>query len=157
MKYFYAGIVLSTLFGCEPERKNYDLRMLPREWVRLTKTAKGLVVYNTCDSGNLLLTITHTGENSEIFLHGQQEDQEYQVLNTYQSGDTIVAVTKWKNGKDVQSFKFLPAEKEKHLGRWITTFPTGFTSDNIFVTTEKQNHYPKVDQPCRECWGDECD
>lgn len=159
MKYFYAGIVLSALMGCESERKTlYDVKTLPTEWVRLTKTSEGLVVYNTCDAGNLLLTITHTGKKSEIFLHGQQEDQEFEILNAYQTkNDTIVVKTKWKGTRTAQDFKFIPAEKEKHLGRWITTYPSGMTSNNIFVTTEKQMHYPKIDQPCKECWGEECD
>jgi hypothetical protein len=43
------------------------------------------------------------------------------------------------------------------LGRFISTYSNGLTSDNLFVTKDKQITFEKFDQPCRECWGDKCD
>jgi hypothetical protein len=121
----------------------------------LTKTDSGFIVYNTCNAGNLLLTITNAKNKPGILLHGQQEDYEFDVLETYRSKDTVVVKARWKGSSELQDFKFIWTDKAKQLGRWITTYNEDFTSNEVFVTTEKQHHYRKVDQPCRECWGDE--
>lgn len=141
----------------EPKTKAFDLNSLPNNWVKLTEKDGKLVVFNSCDDGNLLLTISNNRDHFELFLHGQQEDYDFEILESTQLKDTIYLKTKWKESSEKQDFKFFWADKQKGLGRFITTYSSGFTSDNLFVTGDKQTNFEKFDQPCRECWGDECD
>lgn len=149
---------LLLLTSCKVTKKEaFDLNSFPKDWVRLTDKDGKLVVYNPCDAGNLLLTISKKSGHFELLLHGQQEDYNFKILETTQLNDTIFLKTKWKDSDEQQDFKFFWTNKEKGLGRFITTYSNGYTSDNIFVTSDKQTNFEKIDQPCRECWGDECD
>lgn len=155
------GLIISFLLlftSCKQAKKeNFDLNSFPKEWVRLTDKDGKLVVYNSCDAGNLLLTISNKRDHFELLLHGQQEDYDFEILETTQLNDTIFLKEKWKGSDEKQDFKFFWANKEKGLGRFITTYSSGFTSDNLFVTGDKQTNFEKFEQPCRECWGEECD
>ena len=77
-----------------------DLNTFPKDWVRLTEKNGKLVIYNSCEGGNLLLTFSKKQDHFELLAHGQ---------------------------------------------------------DELFVTSEKQANFEVIDQPCRACWGDECD
>ena len=145
----------------EPAKKEaFNLNSLPTDWVELTKTDSGFIVFNSCDMGNSLLTITNKPNNRGLLLHGTQEDYDFDILEAYQTiNDTVIIKARWKESKKLQDWKFIWTNKAKQLGRWITTYSEGkdFISDNAFVTAANQKNFPKVDQPCRECWGDECD
>ena len=155
------GLTISFLLlftSCKETKKEiFNLNSFPKEWVRLTDKDGKLVVYNSCDAGNLLFTISNNRDHFELLLHGQQEDYDFEILETTQLNDTIFLKAKWKGSHEKQDFKFFWTNKEKGLGRFITTYSSGFTSDNLFVTGDKQTNFEKFDQPCRECWGDECD
>lgn len=151
-------ILLTIFISCKQGSAiHFDLNTFPKEWVRLTDKNGKLIIYNSCDAGNLLLTISKKGEKFKLLLHGQQEDYDYEVLESTQLGDTVFIKTKWTDSDTKQDFKFFWTNKEKGLGRWITAYFNGKTQDYIFVLADKQNDFEKVDQPCRECWGDECD
>jgi len=155
------GLILfitTLLISCqETHNEPFDLMTIPENWVRLTENDGNLIVYNSCDAGNLLLSISNSDKKQELLLHGQQEDYDFTISNSRKLNDTVFIDAKWKGTDDKQSFKFIWTDKESGLGRWITAYSNGFTSDNIFVISEKQNNFERVDQPCRECWGDECD
>lgn len=155
------GLTISFLLllnSCkETKKETFDLNSFTKEWVRLTDKDGKLVIYNSCDSGNLLLTISKNSDQFELLLHGQQEDSDFEILETTQLNDTIFLKAKWKDSNEKQDFKFFWTNKEKGLGRFITTYSNGFTSENLFVTRDKQKNFEKFDQPCKECWGDECD
>lgn len=141
----------------ETKKEAFDLNLLSKDWVRLTEKDGKLIVYNSCDAGNMLLTISKVSDHFELLLHGEQEDCDFEILETTQLNDTIFLKAKWKDSDEKQEFKFFWTNKEKGLGRFITTYSNGFTSDNLFVIRDKQTTFEKFDQPCRECWGDECD
>jgi hypothetical protein len=103
------------------------------------------------------LTISKNKNGFELLLHGEQEDYNFKILEATQLIDTIYLKAEWKDSDEQQEFKFFWTDKEKGLGKFITTYSNGFTSDNLFVTREKQINFEKIDQPCRECWGHECD
>ena len=155
------GLTISFLLiltSCkETNKEAFDLNSFPNDWVRLTDKDGKLVVYNSCDAGNLLLTISKLNNHFELLLHGQQEDYDFKILEATQLNDIIYLKAKRKDSDEQQEFKFFWADKEKGLGRFITTYSNGFTSDNLFVTKDKQITFEKFDQPCRECWGDACD
>lgn len=162
MKKIFLLLIITILSSCkesneEIKQKSFDINTLPKDWVKLTKKNKKFIVFNSCDSGNLLLNISKKGNNFEILLHGQQEDASFKILETKQLKDTVFITTKSIDSNKKQSFKFFWTNKQKGVGRWITKFPNGFVSDFIFVTNDKQNNFETMNQPCRECWGDECD
>jgi hypothetical protein len=155
------GLTISFLLlltSCkETNKENFDLNLFPKEWVKLTDKDGKLVIYNSCDAGNMLLTISKKSDRFELLIHGQQEDYNFEILETTQLIDTIYIKAKWKDYDEEQEFKFYWKIKEQGLGRFNTTYSNGLKSDNLFVTREKQTNFEKFDQPCRECWGDECD
>jgi hypothetical protein len=155
------GLTISLLLllsSCKEIKKEvFDLSSLPNDWVRLTEKDGKLVVYNSCDAGNMLLTISKNKNEFELLLHGEQEDYDFKILDATKLNDTTYLNVKWKDSDEKQEFKFLWTDKGKGLGRFITTYSNGFISDNLFVTNDKQTNFEKYDQPCRECWGDECD
>ena len=155
--FFTALIITSCNDKKTPSnQEDFDLNTLPKKWIRLTKKDNKLVVFNSCDSGNLLLTISNVKKNFEILLHGEQEDSYIKILKINQIKDTVFMETKYIDSNEKQSFKFFWINKDQGLARFITKYSDGFVSDNVFVTTEKQNNFEKIDQPCKECWGDEC-
>ncbi len=38
--------------------ESFDIGNLPSEWIRLTKTDSGMVIYNSCDGGNKLINLS---------------------------------------------------------------------------------------------------
>ena len=140
------------------EEKAFDLSTLPKDWVMLTPTDSGLVVFNSCDGGNGLVSILKNNNSYRLLLHGTQEDDEFDILKTtLGAGDTVFLKAEWTNSDERQDFKFVWKDKEKKHAQWITTFSSGITTVDIFVASDQQTNYPKIDQPCKECWGEECD
>ena len=150
-------LIFSVTVNCQTIEKSFDLGSLPYDWVRLTETDSGLVIYNTCDAGNRLLTILQEKDKYGILLHGLQEDYSYEVLDAYQVNDIIEIKAKWKNSEHLQNFRFSWFDRKNGIGIWETTYFSGRTDKYKFSTFERQFFYPIVDQPCTECWGDECD
>lgn len=151
-------ICLTIFISCKQETAiPFDINTFPKAWVRLTVKNDKLIIYNSCDAGNLLLTISKKDEKFKLLLHGQQEDYDYEILESTKLGDTVFIKTKWTDSDTKQDFKFFWTNKGKGLGRWITAYFGGKTRDYTFVLADRQNDFEKVDQPCRECWGDECD
>jgi len=139
------------------KKETFDLNSFPNEWIRLTEKDGKFVIFNSCDAGNLRLSITKNNANLGLLLHGEQEDYSFEIFEFAQLSDTIFLNTKWTDFDEKQAFKFIWSDKEQGLGRFITTYSNGFTSDNLFVTREKQGNFETYHQPCKECWGDECD
>lgn len=159
MKIIQLSIVLLILLtSCREKIKEaFDLNLLPNDWVKLTEKDGNLIVYNSCDAGNTLLTISKNKNRFELLLHGQQEDYKFIILESTQQRDTIYLEAKWKESDDQQTFKFFWINKERGLGNFTTTYSNGYTSNDLFVTKDKEKNFEKINQPCRECWGNECD
>ena len=151
-------LFLGFITSCQKEKKDYfDLKKLPKHWVKLTKMGGELVVFNSCDNGNLLLTISKKTDKYKLLLHGQQEDSEFEIIESFRQNDTIIIKAKLEDSEEKQIFKFSWLDKNKGIGHWITTYSNDFTLDYIFVEENNQISFKKVEQPCRECWGEECD
>ena len=64
------GLTISLFFllsSCkETSKEAFDLNSFPKEWVRLTDKDGKLIVYNSCDAGNLLLTISNNRDHFEL-------------------------------------------------------------------------------------------
>lgn len=150
-------LMFSLTVNSQTVERKINLSTLPSDWVRLTETDSGLVIYNICEAGNRLLTITQEKDKFGILLHGLQEDYSYEVLEVLQGNDIIEIKAKWKNSEQLQNFKFSWFDSKNGIGIWETTFFSGRTDKYKFSTFERQFYFPIVDQPCSECWGDECD
>jgi hypothetical protein len=150
--------IFFLLFSCkETKEEAADFGLLQNKWVRLTEKNGKLVVYHSCDAGNLLLTIAKDKSHSSLLLRGQQEDYDFDIIETFHRNDTIFISTQSKKFEYKQDFTFYWTDKQKSLGRFTATLSNGFALDDLFVTINNQTNYEKVAQPCRECWGDECD
>jgi len=144
-------------FSCKQSHAvNFDLSTLSSEWIKLTQKDGKLIIYNSCDAGNLLLSITEQEKNYNILLHGQQENIEFDVLQSILIGDSVVVKTKWKHEEDVINFRFVWQDKENGIGRWVIP-NSGDLRNILFVDSMNEDNFEQIDQPCRECWGDECD
>lgn len=139
------------------QNMSFDVEKLPVDWVKLTNVDGKWVIYNSCDAGNLLMSISKNKSKFNLLLHGTQEDDEYEVLDGRQFKDTIFLETKGLSGNNKQIFKLLWINQQKGLARWITTHSSGYTSNEMFTVKDKMGNYETIVQSCVECWGDECD
>lgn len=159
MKTLLYSFLLFTLFSACNNTKtaSFNLNNFPSDWIMLTEKDGNLIVYNTCDAGNLELSIIQKKEKTELLLHGQQEDSNFDVLESIEVNDTISFKVNRLEGEENQIFKFVWIEKEKGVGRWINTYSNGYTANYLFVSKDHLSNFDQVNQPCKECWGDECD
>ena len=139
------------------ETNIFELSTIPKRWVQLTEKDEKLIIYNSCDAGNLLITISDIDEEKELLLHGQQEDDHFIISTSHKANESIFINANRMDSNKKQTFKFTWIDKLNGIGRWETTYSNGTISDNIFVTNEHQLNFETVDQPCKECWGEECD
>lgn len=152
--FLYLVFTISCQKTSKESKEHFDLDTLPQKWVALTKTDTGLIIYNSCDGGNRLISILKNKSNYGLLLHGQQEDYEYIIEKVFkQSKDTILIETKWKDSEEKEVFKFIWSNKEKGLGVWTYSF----VQNPVFVTSDRQKDYPVFNQPCVECFGEDCD
>lgn len=101
--------VSSCSESIQPEK--FDLKSLPKEFSHLTETDTGLVVYNSCDAGNLLISLK---EDSQLLLHGQQEDYSFEIVSAHKlRNDTIQVATKWLESQESEVFHFHWLDKAK--------------------------------------------
>lgn len=167
MKTFWLSIVLiCTLVACKENSKTgndnkekpFDILSLPADWVTLKKTDSGMIVFNSCDGGNPILSLSKVKDTIGLLIHGSQEDYDYIVLGSeLLEKDTVLVKVKWRNWEGNQDFKFVWVDKAKQVGKWITTFKGIGEVDYVCVNSVYQKNFKTVNQPCRECWGDECD
>jgi hypothetical protein len=150
-------LIFSVTLKSQTVEEFLELKSIPSDWVRLTETDSGLIIFNTCDAGNRLLTIFRENGKYGILLHGLQEDYSYEVLAVNQMNEIIEIKAKWKDSEQLQNFKFSWFERENGIGIWETTYFSGRTDKYKFSTFDRQFQYPMVDQPCIECWGEECE
>jgi hypothetical protein len=122
--------------------------------VRLTKLNGEWVIFNSCDAGNRRISLK--GSN-ELLLFGEQDDAEFVIDHRIEQGDTISFETHWKGGEEKMLFRFIWIDRHLGLGRWLTISPNDNNSDYVFVDGGHEAGYKVVNQPCRECWGDECE
>jgi hypothetical protein len=132
----------------------YNLKSFPCESIQLTETDSGKIIYNTCDAGNGLVRVSLTDSLNSLLLYGRQEDYSFDILTSFISAnDTISLQLKWSDSNDSTVIKITWLNKA--AGIW-EMFWNG-TSHTIYVDDEKSKDYVIYNQPCRECWEDECD
>ncbi|AWH85233.1 hypothetical protein HYN59_08930 [Flavobacterium album] len=143
--------ILSTLTA--QSQKQADLASLPADWTKLSLMEDGQVVYNTCDGGNLRLTLYKEGGTWYLLAYGQQEDYLFEIKKATGS-KTIVFDCVWKDTTDKQQFTFTWADKAKGLAKWEAK---GWDWDFTFVSLWDEVSYLHIMQPCKECWDEGCE
>ena len=167
MKTTWLSLVLAcTLLACKENNKKeqiskgkeFDILTFPTEWIQLTKTDSGMIIFNSCDAGNLLISLSKVKDTTVLLMHGTQEDYDFVVLRSELiENDTVLVNAKWRGWNENQDFKFVWVDESKHMGKWMTTYKGGNYMEYTCVTADHQKDFKTVNQPCRECWGDECD
>lgn len=167
MKTTWLSLVLACmLLACKDNSKKeqiskgkeFDILTLPTEWVELTKTDSGMIIFNSCDAGNLLISLSKVKDTTGLLMHGTQEDDDFIVLRSALiENDTVLVNVKRRGWDEKQDFKFVWVDKTKQIGKWMSTFYEKNHVEYICVTADRQKDFKTVNQPCRECWGDECD
>lgn len=159
MKFLLLALLTILLYtSCSKTTgENFDIRSLPSEWVKLTETDSGLVIYNSCDQGNLMVSITHQNNMTGLFMHGMLEDYFLRVVGAVLVDDTIKIKAKWPDSGESEELKFVWIDKDKELSMLISQADNGQSSQVILVSQDEQSNFRIVNQPCRECWGDDCD
>jgi hypothetical protein len=95
----------------------FDLTTLPSEWRDLTKVNDKLVA---CDDPFEVLRIEGNKLFRHYFARGEQSDTEYEILESYQIGDTVVINVKPTDGQEwTWDFKFCWLDKDKGVAEWI--------------------------------------
>lgn len=167
MKTFWLSIVLlCTLVACkenskignDSNEKPFDILSLPADWVKLTKTDSGMIIFNSCEGGNTIISLSKVKDTIGLLMHGTQEDYDFVVLRSVlMKNDTILVNLKWRGWDENQDIKFVWVDKAKQVAKWMTTYKEGSYVEYTCVTSDRQKDFKTVNQPCRECWGDECD
>ncbi|MGQ2981959.1 hypothetical protein [Flavobacterium sp.] len=148
-KLFFLALLLNALNTTA--QITADLNSIPADWTKLTEMEDGLVVYNTCDGGNLRLKLYKEKNKWYLLSYGQQEDYLFEVKKA--SGTkTIVLDGVWDGSDEKQQFSFSWTDRSKGLGRWEAK---GWDWDHTFVSLWDEVNHLHIVQPCKECWEEE--
>jgi hypothetical protein len=131
-----------------------DLSLWPLDWVRLTETDSSTIIFESCDGGNMIITVDPT--DSTLLFHGQQEDITYVFIEAGLASDSTLHFIFGKDKKqDVFTFQWI--DKERGIGLWeLRPYYLDLESHQVqFVSKQKEGNFNLFEQPCRECWDDE--
>lgn len=152
MKTTLVALALFVLASCQNTSKpTVNLNGLPKKWVQLTEQNGELVIYEPCDWSNVEIEFKDTAGKTLLLLEGYQDSMEGEVIETTQSGDTLLIVTQLPYGKDyIDTAKFIWKDKAKGLATWVDYFGATLT----IVDAQYRSSYKQVEQPCTDCWDD---
>jgi len=138
---------LTNVINQTTEYTNYS-------WVKLSKINNELIIYNSCDQGNLIIDVN---ENQHITLLGVQEEEIFDILKIEKNEILTSYYTKSQITKSVQVFNFRWIDKRKGTCEWSTTFSNGYYLNETFVNQKQKTNFKEYHQPCSDCWGKECE
>lgn len=150
--------ILFVLIGSISFAQSYEylssnsLEDIPLESVQLTKKDSSLIIYNSCDGGNGLIRYYKEDSQQKILLYGRQEDYYLNIVSSNNINDTTILTAVWVNSNDTTKMKMYWLNKEE--GIWLFSWQNNVSS--IYVDDAYSHEYKIVDQPCFECWEDEC-
>lgn len=160
MKEFIAIIFLSLLIGCQS--KDYDKfedislsDNFQKDWYMLTERDSGYTIMNPCDAENRRQQII----GDTMIVYGGHELDKYLITSIKKNlRDKYLFSTINLLGNDIQSFYFSYVDYESGIGYWKTTKePVNLKKDLLFISAKDTSNFKVTNQPCVECWGEECD
>lgn len=160
-KIIFSGIlVLGIFLNCEKISKESPIDQknvktvntekqvfLPpfKTWIKLTKQKGKEVIFNPCDAENKKLIVT----NEKIKEHVGHEELIHKIKSIVSEGKT---------------FKFIMENDAIFIFKYIDTTKGIWSSENSYfngsyktIDSTYSDRVITIEQPCRECWGDECD
>ncbi|MDX2360367.1 MAG: hypothetical protein QNK23_06150 [Crocinitomicaceae bacterium] len=136
---------------------NLSMSSFPEKWIGLTETDTGQVIFNHCAGGDYKILITEIDGKKTLLEYGEQEDSEYWINKISSKKNKIVFSVECKLSGKKGNFTFQWVDQSKGIGSWTSNVPKISKRNGLFVFENFRNHFPIIDQPCVECWGDECD
>lgn len=136
-----------------------DLSEIGGEWVELTATDSGWIIYETCDGGNMQMRLLKDNQDWALHFYGQQEDYTYwvdqQLKQEGSPGWRLLIHTDWDTTQLPLVLKPIPENPE--LLEMQFTSSQGYIYTHRLVKSSAQHKFLSVEQDCYECWGEGCD
>ncbi|NQY31299.1 MAG: hypothetical protein HRT69_17765 [Flavobacteriaceae bacterium] len=160
MKETITIIIVALLIGCKS--KNYDKfekiilsNDFQKDWFMLTERDSGYTIFNPCDAENRRQQIV----GDTLIVHGGHEIDKYLITSIERNlKDIYLFSTVNILSNDDQPFYFSYVDYESGIGYWKTIYePVDFDKDLLFISTKDSSNFKVINQPCVECWGEECD
>ncbi|UKN03798.1 hypothetical protein K6119_09875 [Paracrocinitomix mangrovi] len=137
----------------------YELDEFPKNWIQLTKTDSSFIIYESCDMGNGMISITEVENNWTILLHGTQEEFKFKIINSRisSSGEILINSESFETNEKLNC-SISWNEKYSGVAAWKFNWENGHSTINDYVNSEFEKEFEKVEQPCTDCWSQEdCD
>ena len=152
MKIIYYLSLLVLVYSCKSKQPKIEQYQIPKDWIQLTKTDSALIIFNSCDHGNLLINIS----DSNILLMGTQEDYKYKIeqINYLKNGSIAYILSELGN-KDKLVFKFRWIDLQQGIGEWELRFNEKNITQEYFVSKINKKLFKEYNQPIKECWEEE--
>lgn len=140
------------------EDKLFDVAELTGEWVALTESDSGMIVFNPCDAANMSMTIFKTDSTYLMEIEEGHEGMRAIISSaTVNKGDTVTLKVNVLDWEAQYTYQFKWTDKSKGLANWISIFGENSKYISTIVSGEFADNYPVVEQPCEECWEeDDC-
>lgn len=154
MKFFYLSIILLIFFSnCKNEQSkhnnvtsihnpNDEIEFDNNLYNLLTINRNDTIIFNPCDANNKTIEVI----NDTIIVDYGQEIIKYYIVKKNKTSNS----TKYKLRNFSEKIVFEEQIINQNLSYWI------FENDK-YLFSKKTNRYKTLNQPCKECWGDECD
>ena len=123
--------------SCGNKKVPFDYTILPAEWTALIPTGESDNEFAVCDEVDELITIEGNTLTRWYLIAG--EKWELEILESYQTGDTIVFNVKPTGQNERFDFKFVWFDKERGIAQWIVEHYI-----YTFVSSEKLSGFPKA-------------
>ena len=132
-------ILLLTMIitvSCGNKKVPFDYTTLPAEWTELITTG----IHNEFAICNEADKVIIEGNTLTFLYVATSEKRELEILETYQTGDTIVLSLKDKKDEELLDFKIVWLDKERGIIEWFSE-ESYFAA---FVSDEKLSEFPKA-------------
>jgi len=121
----------------------------------LTEQGKELVIFESCDAGNIELSTYSLNDSFYILLHESQEDELFYVSQAYWlKSDTSYFVINYLGSSKTGLLKLKKLDSAK--GTYYCNISIIETNYSMILVDEKnKNVFKKVKQLCKECWEED--
>lgn len=151
VKYWLTAVLTLGMLRCVAQ-VSQEVANIPANWTRLTASKSEYTVYNTCDGGNLKISVYKDDKGWHLLCHGQQEDYLYRITRTVNERNQILFDCVSEDGSSKQQFRFQWTDKHKGLAQWEGL---GWNWKQTFVSLSHEIDFRHEVQPCQECWDAE--
>lgn len=119
-----------------------------KQFVQLSIKSKDTVIFNPCDAANRTLLI----KQDSVFDNQGQEQVSVKILSA-QHNDTS-----WVLRTSLADYILLYYNEATGIAKWKIKYKAvKYPVKILFIQKEKSNLFKVINQPCKECWGSDCD